>query len=250
MGSFFKRSDTETPTSLFEDLYNEDLVHVAHCVGCRQLAPLEVSPYQRGLLERGLNHWAQGEYPDRRMEQGMGYTTSVGMMLMDKIAGHCERSKKRFTKVRTDLGKVETKLATARGWSVRVNEKIEGIERHIWMLIASWTVMGDTMDRMRAEMDGLLLINQRMVDAIVQLRAGQIHNWDNPIVIDDDLSSSEEMVAEPPEVLEQFCLVPIKDEEVADSKEGDSDEEEEVWEISREEFEDKVVDTRGESPEL
>ena len=59
-------------------------------------------------------------------------------------------------------------------------------------------------------MDGLLLVNQRMVDAIVQLRVGQVHNWDNPIVIDDD-SSSEETVAEAPDVPEQFCLVLIED---------------------------------------
>ena len=112
-GSFFERSDMEAPTSSFADLHNKDLVHVAHCVGHCQLAQLEVSPYQRGLLERGLNRRAQGEFPDRRMEQGMGYSASVEMMIMDKLASHCERSEKRFTKVRTDLGKVETKLVTA-----------------------------------------------------------------------------------------------------------------------------------------
>ena len=102
------------------------------------------------------------------------------------------------------------------------------------------------MDRMRVEMDGLLLINQRMVDAIVQLRAGQVHNRDNPIVIDNDSSSSEETIAEAPDVLEQFRLVLIKD--VVEDSEEDS--EEEIWEISREEFEDEVVDTQAESPEV
>ena len=148
---------------------------------------------------------------------------------------------------------METKLTTAQGWSVEVNEKMEGMEQHIQMLIASRTVMGDTMDRMRREMDGLLLINQRMVDAIVQLRASQVYNRDNSIVIDKDSSSSEETVAESPEVPEQFHLVPIKDEEVADSEEEESEEEEseeEIWEISWEEFEDEVVDTWGESPKL
>ena len=96
--------------SSFVDLYNEDFIHVTRCVGCRQLTWLEVSPYQRGLLERGLNHRAQGEFLDRRMEQGMGYSASVGMMLMDKLVGHCEKSEARFTKVRTDLGKVEEEL--------------------------------------------------------------------------------------------------------------------------------------------
>ena len=65
------------------------------------------------LLERGLNHRARGEFPDRRMEQGMGCFASVGTMIMDKLASHCERSEKRFTEVRTDLGKVETELETA-----------------------------------------------------------------------------------------------------------------------------------------
>ena len=67
----------------------------------------------------------------------MGYTASMETMLLDEIAGHCEQSEKRFTEVRTDLGKVETKLSTARGWSVEVNEKMEGMERHIQMLITS-----------------------------------------------------------------------------------------------------------------
>ena len=82
------------------DLYNTDFVLVSRCVGHRQLAWLEVSPYQRGLLERGLNCQAQGEFLDGRMEQGMGYTASMGMMLMDKLASHCEKSEVRFTEVR------------------------------------------------------------------------------------------------------------------------------------------------------
>ena len=247
--SFFERSNTERPESLFSDLYNEDFVLASCCVGCCQLTWLEVPPYQRGLLERGLNRQAWGEFPDRRIEQGMGYSISVGTILMDKLVSHCEKSEARFTKVRTDLGKVETEMATTQGWSIKMGDKVEALERHIWMLVASQTTMGDTMDRMRVEMDGLLLINQRMVNTIVQLRVGQVHNWDNPIVIDDDSSSSEETIAEPPEVPEQFRLVLIEDEEeVTDSEEEES--EEEIWEISREEFEDEVVDTRGESPEL
>ena len=129
-----------------------------------------------------------------------------------------------------------------------MGEKVEVLERHIRMLIANWTAMGDTIDRMRAEMDRLLLINQRMVNTIVQLRAGQVHNQDNPTVIDDNSSSDEGTVAEASDVLEQFRLVLIKDEVVVDSEEEDSDDE--VWEITWEEFEDEVVDAQGESPKL
>ena len=78
-------------------------------------------------------------------------------------------------------------------------------------------------------MDRLLMVTQRMVDAIVQLRAGQVHNQNNLIVIDDD-SSSEETIAEAPEVPEQFHLVPIED--IVEDSEGEEDDEEEIWEIS------------------
>ena len=75
----------ETPESLFTDLYNKDFVHATHRVGHCQLTRLEVSPYQRGLLERGLNRRAWGEFLDRRMEQEMGYSASMEMMLMDQV---------------------------------------------------------------------------------------------------------------------------------------------------------------------
>ena len=82
-------------------------------MGRRQLARLDISPYQRGLLERGVNRRARGEIPDRRMEQSMGYAAAVGTMCVDEIAGLSERTEARFTGVRTDLGKVETELETA-----------------------------------------------------------------------------------------------------------------------------------------
>ena len=88
--SFFARSDTHRPESLFLDLYNEDFVLVARRVGRHQLARLDTSPYQRELLVRGLDHRARGERPNRRMEQGMGYSAAIGTVLMDELAGVCE----------------------------------------------------------------------------------------------------------------------------------------------------------------
>ena len=62
------------------------------------------------------------------------------------------------------------------------------------------------------------------------------------------VSSDEEMIVEPLDVPEQFCLVLIEDKVVDDSEEEDSDDK--VWEITREEFKDEVVDTQGKSPKL
>ena len=86
-------------------------------MGHHQLARLDTSPYQRELLACGLDCRARGERPDRRMEQGMGYTSAVGTMLMDELAGVCERNEERFTGVRTDLGKVEEEIRKAHDWS-------------------------------------------------------------------------------------------------------------------------------------
>ena len=216
-------------------------------MGRRQLAWLEVSPYQRGLLERGLNRRVRGEYPDRRMEQGMGYSAAIGTMLVDEIARFSARVEEKHTGVRTDLGKVEAELVRAHDWSRDVGEKMEALERQNRQLLASRTAMRDDIAQMNRSIDGLLQVNLRMAEAIVQLRVSQVHNQNNPIVIDDDLSD-EDTIAEVVHVPEGICLIPI--EEVADSEEEESSDEEEIWEISRKEFEDEVVDTRGESPEL
>ena len=129
---------------------------------------------------------------------------------MDELVGHYEKSEVHFTEVRTDLGKVETELETACGRSVKVRDKVEALERHIRMLVVSRTTMGNTIDRMREEMDGLLLVNQRMVNAIVQLRVGQVHNQDNLIVIDNNSSSSEGTIAEVSDVLEHSVLFRLR----------------------------------------
>ena len=105
--SFFERSDTHRLSLVFNDLWNEDFVLVATCVSRHQLSQLEISPYQEGLLVRGVccQHW--GQAPDGWMEQLMGYTGAVGTMLMDEIAGVCERAEGWFTSIRTDISKVE-----------------------------------------------------------------------------------------------------------------------------------------------
>ena len=89
-----------------------------------------------------------------------------------------------------------------------------------------------------------------------QLRASQVHGWDNPIVIDepeDDMLDLAPVQVLPPI---QHQLVPIDElnESVKDSEEGErreeiesSEEEEEVWEIPQEEFK---VNAWSLSPEL
>ena len=221
-------------------------------MGRHQLAWLDTSPYQRELLACGLDRRARGERPDRRMEQGMGYSTAIGMVLMDELAGVCKRNEERFTGVCTDLGKVEEELGKAHDWSTRVQEQVDVLETNVRRLEASRRVMREEMRDLTQGMYLLVELNQRLMGDIHQLRAGQVHGRDNPIVVDDVLDLAPVHVLPPV----QHQLVPIDEltGSVEDSEEGErveslesSEEEEEVWEIPREEFE---VTVRSSSPEV
>ena len=154
-------------------------------MGCHQLSRLEISPYQEGLLVRGVCCWHQGQVPNRWMEQAMGYAGAVGMMLMDKVAGVCEQAEGHFTGIWTDIGKVETELEKAREWSARVQDEIDGLEVLVWCLEGSRQMMRLEMDEMIGNMNSLLELNQQMIQSIHQLRTSQVHGWDNLIVIND-----------------------------------------------------------------
>ena len=249
--SFFEQSDTHCPTSTFDDLWNADFVLAATHVSRRQLSQLEISPYQEALLARGVRcqHW--GQAPDGWMEQAMGYTGAVGTMLMDEMAGICGRAEERFTDIRTDIGKLETELLKARDWSARAQDQIDGLETHVRRLEASRRAMREDMDEMMRNMNGLLELNRQMIWDILQLRTSLVHGRDNPIVVDN--SSDEDVVDTAPVPVPQLVvhtLVPISEltesREVSEEEEEEEEEtnmEDEVWEISWEEF-------VGSSPEL
>ena len=234
---------------MFNNLWNADFVLAATRVGCHQLSWLEISPYQEALLVRGVcrRHW--GQAPHGRMEQAMGYTGAVGMMLMDEMVGICGRAEERFTSIQTDIGKLETELLKAHDWSARAQDQIDGLETHIHQLEVSRRAMREDMDEMMKNMNGLLELNHQMIQDILQLRMSQVHGWDNLIVVDD--LSEEDVLDTAPVLVPELVvhtLVPIS--ELTESREGSEEEEEEetdmedeVWEISREEF-------IGSSPEL
>ena len=197
-------------------------------------------------MGRGVRHWHQGQIPGGQIEQAMGYSSAIGTMLMDEIARICERAEGRFTGIRTDISKLETELLKACDWSARVQDQIDGLETHVCCLEASRWVMREDMDEMTRNMNGLLELNQQMIQDILQLRMSQVHGQDNPIMVDD---SSEEDILDtapiPVPGLVVHTLVPVS--ELTESREGseeeETDSEDEVWEIGREEF-------VGSSPEL
>ena len=200
-------------------------------------------------MARGVRRWHRGQAPDRGMEQAVGYTGAVGTMLMDEMAGICGRAEERFTSIRTDIGKLETELLKARDWSARAQDQIDGLETHVRQLEASRRAMREDMDEMTRNMNGLLELNRQMIRDILQLRMSVVHNRNNPIEL--DTSSKEDVLDTAPVPVPQpavYTLVPISEltESREVSKEGEEEEtdtDDEVWEISREEF-------HSSSPEL
>ena len=192
-------------------------------MGCCQLSQLEISPYQEGLLVRGIHCWHRGQVPDGQIEQAMGYTSAVGTMLMDEIAGVCEQAKGRFTSIRTDIDKVETELEKACDWSSRAQNKIDSLETLVHWLEGSQRMMMLEMDEMIGNMNSLLELNWQMIQSIHQLRTSQVHGQDNLIVIDDKPPVEDvldiALVPVPGPV--QHRLVPIEElmESVGDSEE-------------------------------
>ena len=222
-------------------MWNADFVLAATCVGRCQLSWLEISPYQEALLGRGVRRRHQGQTPDGRMEQVMGYTGAIGTMLMDEMAGICGRAEERFTGIRTDIGKLETELLKAQDWSARAQDQIDGLETHVHRLEASRRAMREDMDEMMRNMNGLLELNRQMIWDILQLRMSVVHGRDNLIAVDD--SSEEDVVDTAPVLVPQpvvHTLVPISEltESREVSEEGEKEEKEEtdiddeVWEIS------------------
>ena len=145
---------------------------------------------------------------------------------------------------------LETELSKARDWSQRAQDQIDGLETHVRRLEASRRAMREDMDEMTRNMNGLLELNRQMIRDILQLRMRLVHNRDNPIELDDS-SEGDVLDTAPVPVPEPVVhtLVPIS--ELTESREVSEEEEEEeetdtddeVWEISREEF-------HGSSPEL
>ena len=105
------------------------------------------------------------------------------------------------------------------------------------------------MDEMTRNMNRLLELNRQMIQDILQLRMSVVHNRDNPIEL--DTSSEGDVVDTAPVPVPQpvvHTLVPISEltesrEGSEEEEEGETDTEDEIWEISREEF-------HGSSPEL
>ena len=122
----------------------------------------------------------------------MGYTASVGAMILDKIAVVNEQAEGRLDTLNTVLVVAEDKITAGQEWSERHVAVVREMEVDVGGLLASTAFLRGEHDRMRREMDGLLQLNIRMHEVIMELRAAVRHGRDNPIMVDDDEEEQEE----------------------------------------------------------
>ena len=130
------------------------------------------------------------------------------------------------------------------------------LDTNMRRLDASRQVMREEIRDLTNGMYLLVELNQRLMGDLRQLRVGQVHGQNNPIMIDepeDDVLDLA-LVHVPPPVQHQLVLIDELNESVEDSEEGErreslesTEDEEEVWEIPWEEFE---VTARSSSLEL
>ena len=86
----------------------------------------------------------------------------------------------------------EDKITAGQEWLERHVAAVREIEVDIGGLLASTAFLRGEQDRMQREMDGLLQLNIRMHEVIMELRAAVRHGRDNLIVIDDNEEEQEE----------------------------------------------------------
>ena len=94
-----RRSNTSHPDDGFKDLHRQDFIHVAGHVSQRKLAILEVHPYSRALLNRGINHRVHEEVSSEDLRLRMEFSSAIGTMLMDEMVDINEAVSNRITVV-------------------------------------------------------------------------------------------------------------------------------------------------------
>ena len=122
----------------------------------------------------------------------MGYTASVGAMILDKMAVVNEQAEGWLDALNMALVVAEDKIMAGQEWSEQYMVVVREMEVDVGGLLESTAFMRGEQDQMRREMDGLLQLNIRMHKVIMELRAAVHHGRDNPIVIDDDEEGQEE----------------------------------------------------------
>ena len=117
----------------------------------------------------------------------MGYATAIGVGVMEEVASVNERLDIQCDAIHTSVVTLQRDTERGHQWSRRVTDDLLDMHRTVEGNRAGLALMRGEMDRMRREMDGLLTLNIRMHEVIMELWAAVRHGPQNPIVVEDDV---------------------------------------------------------------
>ena len=164
----YHRSDTSHPESNFADLGLSDFFVVNRRVARRKLELLSLESYQVGLLSRGVQPQMDRREPyNMVLEASIGYTGSVGVMVMDEVAGVNERLESVDEKLEELNGRVITDLDVNEAFRNHVRD----LERDLAVEREARRTLSRTLGEYRTLTDGLVEEVGRLRDDLGRLTA-------------------------------------------------------------------------------
>ena len=80
-----------TAIETFGDLFKKDLIKVGSIYACQALRMLDISPYLSALFKRGLKKGEARETAEPILEEGMMFTSMVGVELTNEMVNINQR---------------------------------------------------------------------------------------------------------------------------------------------------------------
>jgi hypothetical protein len=84
--AIFDRAKNLSPYERFPDIFKRDLIVAAGCVAKRKLRRIQVEPYVGALIKRGLMKGEAWENISPEVEEGMMFSTVIGIELVEGLA--------------------------------------------------------------------------------------------------------------------------------------------------------------------
>ena len=194
-------------------------------VGRRQLHRLDVSPYQRGVLERGIYleraDPRSADQIDPSLQAGMMYTGAIGVMVMEQMLMVVEGFEAMVHLTRQG---VERKWKSDRDERADLDQKISALEEREERDCDLSRSNRVRITELENVVDQLQTRVRQLTNQVTALREGMMaihHPIGNPIVIDDDDVGPSLVEAENGVPPGQLIEIEDTDDEEEDDEEED-----------------------------
>lgn len=166
---------------MFEDLHRSDFILAYGRVSHRKIQQLELDPYPRGLLDRGLDKFGDIERGGQEFLLGMEYLAAVGTAVMDVVADVNKQALKndraleaqvdvangrtdnvmieidvihqQVESAEEDLSDVFQRLQGMEEWVEGLKQRLAGSQRDVAMLVYERTELAEEIEHLHGERD-------------------------------------------------------------------------------------------------